>query len=62
MHIGASCSVVHNHTEDIQKYSYIPVQRIASRCCFGKMKLKFSYGIESVTVVIPIPFKFCIKL
>ena len=44
--------------EGVNTYSYIPVQRIASRRCFGKLKLKFTYGFGNVAVVIPTPLSF----
>jgi len=58
MYFGSTSFVLRNDFEGINKYSYVPVQRIASRCCFGNLDLKLSAGDENVTVVIPIPFKF----
>ena len=58
MHFGSTSFILRKDFEGVNKYSYIPVQRIASRCCFGNLELKLSAGDENVTVVIPIPFKF----
>ena len=54
MYFGSTSFVLCRDHEGLNKYSYIPVQRIASRCCFGNMNIELSAGNEDVTVVIPI--------
>ena len=58
IYYGFTSFVLSRDNEGLNKYSYLPVQRIASRCCFGNMHIELSAGIEDVIVVIPIPFKF----
>lgn len=58
MYFGSTSFVLCSDHEGLNKYSYIPVQRIASRCCFANMNIELSAGFEDVIVVIPIPFKF----
>ena len=57
-YFGSSCYVTQCDHEGIHTYSYIPVQRVVSRCCFGKLTIEFAHGLENVMVIIPTPFKF----
>ena len=38
-HFGSSCYVTLCDSEGVNAYSYIPVQIIASHCCFGKLNI-----------------------
>lgn len=58
MYYGYTSFVLRKDTEGLYKYSYLPVQRIANRCCFGNKSLELSSGPENITVIIPIQFRF----
>ena len=48
--------------DGINNFSYIPIQRISSQCCFDNLDVELPAGVENVTVVVPIPFKFYLYL
>ena len=60
MYFGSSAYVVCNDVEVGNSFCFIPVQRLASRCGFGPVTIHPDSGEESVIVIIPIPFKFCV--
>ena len=60
MYFGSSAYVVRNDVEVGNSFCLIPVQRLASRCGFGSVTIHTDSEEESVIVIIPIPFKFCV--
>ena len=60
MYFGTSSYIVRSDVESGYSFCYVPVQRLASRCCFGTLTVDFPYGSENVIVAVPISFKFCI--
>lgn len=60
MYFGSCANVVRTEKETGRSLCYIPIQRLASRMCFGNVTINTSSGSENVIVTIPIPFKFYI--
>ena len=58
MFFGSSSFVVRCDVESGHSFCYVPVQRLASRCCFGSLTVGFPSGPENVIVVVPNSFKF----
>ena len=59
-YFGVSATVCFDHFCLPSACSYLPVQRISSKCAHAIQPLTFNSVTENLFVACPLPFKYCI--
>ena len=57
---GISATVCVNMFESVSMCSYVPVERIASKCAHSVLEVDFGHIKHSVFVACPLPIKYCL--
>ena len=48
------------YVDTLEFINFVPIQRIACRCAYVTMPVKFNDIIETVFIACPISFKYCV--